>query len=108
MEHFAHKAKKFLLGGVLLFLLLPFVQQVLKFHQEKPLRGYINPIEKPFFKMHDWWSGDYQVKYEEWHNANFGLRSDLVRVHNQIAFLLYNKAKANGVIIGKDNYLYEL
>jgi hypothetical protein len=108
MEQLSHKAKKYLLAGILLFLLLPFAQQVLKFHNEKPLRGYINPIEKPFFNMHDWWSGDYQLKYEEWHNANFGLRSDLVRVHNQIAFMLYNKAKANGVIIGKENYLYEL
>jgi hypothetical protein len=108
MEHFAHKSKKFLLAGVLIFLLLPFAQQVLKFHKEKPLRGYITQLEKPYFSMSGWWSGEYQLKYEEWHNANFGLRSDLVRVHNQIAFMLYNKAKANGVIVGKDNYLYEL
>jgi hypothetical protein len=26
---------------------------------------------------------------------------------NQFAFHLFNKAKANGVIIGKENYLYE-
>jgi hypothetical protein len=28
-------------------------------------------------------------------------------MNNQLAFSLFNKAKANGAVVGKENYLYE-
>lgn len=73
----------------------------------KPLQGAIENTEKAQFNVKDWFSGDYQVNQEKFINDHFFLRSFFVRLNNQLAFTLFKKAKANGVIIGKKNYLYE-
>ncbi|HEY9114980.1 MAG TPA: hypothetical protein VIN10_09770 [Bacteroidales bacterium] len=73
----------------------------------KPLKGAITEPEKATFSFSGWFSGDYQEKEETYLNESFGFRSWFIRINNQIAFSLFNKAKANGVIIGKENYLYE-
>lgn len=73
----------------------------------KPLKGAISEPEKSSFSFNKWFSGEYQEKEETYLNETFGFRSWFIRINNQIAFSLFNKAKANGVIIGKENYLYE-
>lgn len=108
MENKTTLLKKALLALILLVLLLPLAQQHLKFYDSEKLHGAYVPKEQAWFSMAGWWSGDYQLRYEEWYNENFGFRNDLVRVHNQIAYSWYGRAKANGVVIGKENYLYEL
>ena len=108
MEKHGHTIKKLLFGLILLVLLLPFLQQHLHFYESKPLKGYHVPKEKIWFSKAAWFEGTYQEAYNDWHNENFGFRNECVRIYNQVAFNLFNIAKANGVIIGKDNYLYEL
>lgn len=108
MEKQGTRIKQILLAGVLVLLLLPLFQQHVKLFNSKPLHGSQVPAEKTWFSLDAWWSGYYQETYSAWYNENFGFRPELVRVHNQIAFSLYDQAKANGVIIGKENYLYEL
>ncbi|HTF02881.1 MAG TPA: hypothetical protein VK826_02615 [Bacteroidia bacterium] len=107
MENKGHGLKKFLLAGILVVLLLPLVQQHVKMFESKPLKGFAVPKEQAFFTMGQWWDGRYQLRYEEWYNENFGFRNALVRVHNQLAYSLYDEAKAVDVITGKENYLYE-
>lgn len=101
------KIKRILFGGVLLLMLLPMLQQKLNIFHLDPLQGAIVAVEKPSFHYYDWKKGDYQKRYEDYLNNNFGFRSVLIRINNQMAYSFYNEAKANGVIIGKDNYLYE-
>lgn len=108
MEKHGAKIKKFLLGGILLVMLLPLIQQHMKFHESKPLKGAHVPAPQVYFSVDGWVSGEFQVGYEAWYNENFGFRPELVRVHNQIAFSLYREAKANSVVVGKEDYLYEL
>jgi hypothetical protein len=107
MEKYGAKIKKFLLAGILLVMLLPLIQQHVKFHESKKLKGAHVPAPEAYFSMNSWMSGDFQQAYENWFNENFGFRPELVRVHNEIAYDLYHEAKANSVIIGKENYLYE-
>jgi len=107
MERHGAKIKKLLLGGILLVMLLPLLQQHVKFHESKPLKGAHVPAPEVYFSIDSWTNGDFQSGYENWFNENFGFRPEMVRVHNQIAYSLYNEAKANSVIIGKENYLYE-
>lgn len=107
MEKRAATIKKVLLAGILLVLLFPLIQQHLRLYKSDPLKGAIIPKEKPYFSKTGWWQGTYQEQYGDWYNENFGFRSELVRIHNQIAYSFYNEAKANSVIIGKENYLYE-
>lgn len=75
--------------------------------KEKALKGYIVPAAKANFSWRCWFAGDYQQQQEKYLNESFGFRSGFVRINNQLTYSLFNKAKAAGVIIGKDYYLYE-
>lgn len=101
------KIKRILFGIVLILLLLPMIQAGLTVFKLKPLQGAIVTAEKPEFDFEDWKKGDYQRNYEKYLNDHFGFRSTMIRIHNQKAYSFYNQAKANGVIIGKEGYLYE-
>jgi len=92
---------------IMLFLIIPFIQGKLHFMELAPLKGSVTlPGETPFtFKS--WFSGEYQEQQETYLNETFGFRNLFVRINNQLAFSVFNKAKANGVIVGKKNYLFE-
>lgn len=83
------------------------IQQVFEFKALEPLKGTVNNPEDATFSKKDWIDGTYQEKKELYINSMFGFRSFCIRLNNQIAFNFFNKAKANGVIVGKENYLYE-
>lgn len=99
--------KKWLLGGVIVLLLLPMLQASLTLFELKPLSGAIEVVEKPTFTFSEWKKGTYQQAYEKYMTANFGFRSTMIRINNQKMYSLFSEAKANGVIIGKENYLFE-
>ncbi|HTL80763.1 MAG TPA: hypothetical protein VL651_03605, partial [Bacteroidia bacterium] len=101
------KIKKLLLGFLLVLLMLPLVQQYVGLVHVQDLKGAQDPAVKPVFSKTNWLEGSFQDSFASWYNENFGFRNTLVRVRNQAGFSLYNVAFANGVIIGKDNYLYE-
>jgi hypothetical protein len=103
-----HNLTKNILLLLLIFILFfPFLQRTLDFFTIKPLQGAItNPVDTSFtFKY--WFDGSFQVKKENYINSSFGFRNIFVRLNNQISFCLFNKAKANQVLIGKDNVLFE-
>lgn len=76
--------------------------------KEKELKGAVTRSERPAFNFSGWFNEDYQQKMETYLNQNFGFRNSLVRLHNQLSFWLFNKTNARDVIIGNENYLYEL
>lgn len=82
-------------------------QSLLLKNEERPLGGYVVTAPDTVFSIEKWWSGEYQKKKDSYYNDNFGFRNSFVRINNQLNFWLYRKAKANGVIIGKEDYLYE-
>lgn len=92
---------------ILGLLLIPLIQNKFEFVKLTPLKGAIVQPEKKYINAKDWFSGDYQLQEEKYLNETFGFRNLFIRINNQIAFSLFNKAKANGVIIGKNNYLFE-
>ena len=108
MKDIQFKFKELLFAGILLLLLLPAIQHVFNLVEITPLKGSIEKVEPKKLTLDTWFSGDFQTDNEKFINDNFGFRNVFVRMNNEIAFRLYNKAKANGVIIGKNNYLYEL
>lgn len=101
------KIRSVLLGSILLLLIAPFFQG--KFHLVNlaPLKGALTEHENSYFSFSDWFSVKYQEQEEVYLNETFGFRSLFVRINNQLAFSLFNKANANGVVVGKENYLYE-
>ena len=100
--------RKILLAVILVILLLPFLQGKSGIVLVKDLNGWEG--EKPVntgFSFKQWFAGEYQEKKDAYVSKSFGFRNIFIRINNQLAFDLFNKALANGVIIGKQNYLYE-
>lgn len=101
------KARSFIFISLLFLLIIPGIQNEFQLFELAPLKGAITQPEKKTFTLKDWFSADYQIAEEKYLNESFGFRSLFVRIDNQIAFSLFKRAKANGVIIGKQNYLFE-
>ncbi len=93
---------------VLIGLFLPMIQMVKPFAEVGNLFGSIVPTKKDSLTAESWFNGTFQENRNAYINEQFGFRNTAVRIHNQIAFSLFHNAKANGVIIGKEDYLYEI
>lgn len=103
-----HTLPKLFLIGLMLFVLgYPMVQHKFRWIEEATLNGDIEVLERPVFSKKAWLDGTYQEQRTEYLNENVGFRNHMVRTYNQIYFTCFNAAKANGVVIGKENYLYE-
>jgi hypothetical protein len=107
MKDMSNTIKGFLFCIILGLMLIPIIQSKFEFVKLTSLKGAITQPEKKYINAKDWFSGDFQLLEEKYLNETFGFRNLFIRINNQIAFSLFNKAKANGVIIGKHNYLYE-
>ena len=103
----SHQIKIVLFRIVLIILVMPLIQQVFSLLEIKPLGGSIFVIEKPVFSTTNWFNEKFQTDFEKYENQNFGFRNIFVRINNQIEYSVNNIAKANSVIIGKEEYLYE-
>ena len=104
----SNKLHTLLFALVIAALFLPLIQMVKPFVEVGPLFGSIVPTAKDSLTLEAWFDGTYQENRNKYINEQFGFRNTAVRLHNQIAFSLFRKAKANGVIIGKEDYLYEI
>jgi hypothetical protein len=99
--------KNLLFAVIVAALFVPVLQKKLQLVPVKPLEGAVTVSETNYFSIKEWFSAEYQEKKETHLNESFGFRNSFVRINNQLAYSLFNQAKANGVIIGKENYLYE-
>ncbi|MDO9510664.1 MAG: hypothetical protein Q7J34_02795 [Bacteroidales bacterium] len=102
-----NKIKHTILIILAVSLFLPLFQLKFPFYEVKPLKGAVVKAEKPIFSWKLWMDETYAPAYEKYLNQAFGFRNWLVRLNNQIDFTLFHKSNAKGVIIGKENYLFE-
>lgn len=101
------RSKILLFTGFVFVLILPLIQAKVDVFDEEPLHGGVIIASKPEYSSTSWFSGEYQSDMEKFINDNIGFRPFLVRLHNQIQFSLFKQASAKGVVIGKNNYLFE-
>jgi hypothetical protein len=99
--------KHIIFGIILILMTISVIQKLTGIIHEVGLKGAIVVADKPKLSARDWFDAQYQERMETYLNESFGLRNYFVRINNQIAFTLFEKARANGVVIGKHNYLYE-
>lgn len=91
-----------------LLLTVPLIQFKTHFLEpSKKLNGSFSKEKDPVFSYASWFNNSFQQDYEIFFNQSFGFRNTLVRIHNQINYSLFKRANAKGVIVGKDNYLFE-
>ncbi len=100
--------RKIVFAALLVLLFVPCLYRYLIEEDFYKLNGDVIYVEDITCDQEKWFSSEYQEKKEKYVSEQFGLRSWFVRLNNQITFSFFKKAKASGVIIGKENYLYEL
>lgn len=104
------KSERWKILSVLLIhvvLLLSYFQNRTRLFKIEPLKGAIPKVERVYISSKGWHDESYQKGKEAFLNQEFGFRNTLVRINNQLYYTLFRQAKANGVIIGKEGYLYE-
>lgn len=107
MSKFSNILKKVLLIGVFAILFLPMIQNTITLRKSFPLKGDVVLPANTEFSEDAWFLGEFQQKKEDYLNSMFGFRSLFVKAHHQIAYSFFDKVNAQGVVIGKENYLYE-
>ena len=102
-----NRFSKILFYLLMVILFLPMAQQEFDLVKIGGLHGAIKERKQPTLNLGNWFSEKYQKGTEKYVSQKFGFANWFIRVENQIQYTFYNKAKANGVIIGKEKYLYE-
>jgi hypothetical protein len=100
-------AKRLLLALLFGLLLLPALQAQWPLLPIRPLDGATNEVLAPRFSWRKVLSGSYQPTFEAYLTEQLGCRPWLVRVRNQLAFSLWHRGLAEGVVPGKDGNLYQ-
>jgi hypothetical protein len=94
----------YLLLGILYFPLIIGFTNILEEHK---LDGAVVVNKDTTATLSGWFKGSFQEIKEKRQNDVFLGHNFCVRLHNEIEYRLFKKVNANGVIIGKEGYLYE-
>lgn len=100
--------KTILFSILLLMMLLPAVQQFTGFPKVKALKGYFVLPQRPKWSFQNYLESGFQDSLNKYAEHHIGYRPDLVRLHNQFRYLLFDTVSAAGVLQGKDGYLFEM
>lgn len=92
---------------LIFILIIPFIQQSVKVAYVVPLKGDVRISKSPDFNLNAWFDNSFQNAAENYINDNFGFRPEFVRLKNQIDYWFFNAVNTKGVVIGKEDYLYE-
>lgn len=107
MENTTKYIKKIVLVSTLIGLFIPLIQMKFQFFQLDKLEGAVERKELPEFSFKAVKTGNFQTEYSAFFKNQFGFNELFVRINNQKKFSLFNKPSANGVVLGKNGYLYE-
>jgi hypothetical protein len=99
--------QRLVLGLLLLVLLGPGVQALWPLVPVQPLAGVTNAAPKPVFSWVKLWHAEYQPEVEAYFTEQLGFRPWFIRLRNQLAYSLFSKSLTDGVILGKDQNLYQ-
>lgn len=98
---------KILFFTLMVLLFIPIIQQFTHYYEIEELNGSIKKTELPTLNSESWFSESFQSQFETYLSQEFGFANSFIRFQNQLQFYLFKVARANGVVVGKENYLYE-
>jgi hypothetical protein len=101
--------KRRVLGLLFLLLLLPAIQGWLniKIFRTSPLSGYAEPAPRPTLTWQSLRDNTYQPALERYITEHVGFHDLLIRPRNQVAYSLFNQARAHQVLMGEQGMLFE-
>ena len=101
-------SNRILLGLLFALLLLPAVQTWLNMKiLRSNLSGYQAQAAKPTWDWDSLLAGTYQPALERYATEHLGLREQLIRPRNQVAYSLFGRSTNQQIIIGRDGALFE-
>ncbi|MBE0639130.1 MAG: hypothetical protein IH598_11470 [Bacteroidales bacterium] len=100
-------AKHIIFLLLVVLLSLPTFQHAVKWFNIPPLDGDFVLADRPKYTWQTWMDGSFQNGFDRYIEDHIGFRPFFVRLNNQIDFDLFGKANAEGVVVGKNNMLYE-
>jgi hypothetical protein len=91
----------------IVILLLPVIQKNIQLIRIQPLDGaYLLP-KKPAFHLDNWFTGEFQEKYNLYAQDYMGFRPWFIRLRNQLRYSVFGKICTDGIIVGKREVLYQ-
>jgi hypothetical protein len=108
MKTQAYTIKKYLFRITLALLCLPIIQYYTNLIYLKKLNGDIEKIENPVLNQEKWMNGSYAEEMGKYLTHNFGFRNIYVKLDNQLSFSLFGEVHAKNIVVGKEDYLYEM
>lgn len=99
--------KKGLLLVAFIALSSPILHNFINIPQFESLKGDVVIPEQVAFSLNKWSTGEYQEGKDNYNNSIFSIRPILIRLNNEFYFRVFKMSRANGVVVGKKNYLYE-
>ena len=94
---------------ILIVLCLPVGLWGSSWYQGGELKGMHLNAPKPQFSWQSFWLGEYQSQFTEYFNQRFALRSEYVKLNNELYYDLFRKSYMykGDLIIGDYDYIYE-
>ena len=74
---------------------------------EEELKGVTEMPQRPLFTVGGFLNGSYQADFEKYFTDRLFLRRSMTRVYNQILYTLFHATDNAGILVGKENYLFE-
>lgn len=87
---------------------VPALYQILGFKVLNPLKGAYVLTPMPELNYQSWKKLEFQQAFEKYIEDHIGLRPQIIKLSNQINYTLFKELNPQGVIVGEDNYLYEV
>jgi hypothetical protein len=74
---------------------------------DRPLDGVYEAPKRPVVSIAGVLNGNFQIDFEKYFNYRLRGRSTMSRIFNQAIYSLFKSTTNNGILIGKEGYLYE-
>jgi len=103
-----NQVKNFAFLLIILLIFFVTLQSLFSFIKVNGIGGVTTPVQPIPLTYKNWISKVFQKRNEEFSKYTIGFKPHFIRVANQIEFSLFNDYKPGHVIIGKDDFLYEL
>ena len=92
---------------IIAIMVLPAIQDKWAIVDEPDLQGDFKELQIPVFSWRGFYKSDFQSKFDPWLEQNIGFHNSLVRLTNQLDYSLYRKPNAEGIVLGKQDYIFE-
>jgi hypothetical protein len=102
-----NRLKKISFVFLIIMMVFPALQKELQMVHVPELNGDFIENEMPRFTWQSFYNGSFQSAFEVYLEQHIGFHNTLVRLKNQLDYSLFKKPNAEGIVIGKDNFIFE-